>query len=144
MVRHVPGRLGGWVVAAMLAWGACGCSPATGSIAGKVTVGGKPVQSGNVSFVSKAGMVYTGGIGADSSYQVDGVPPGEMTVLVIGPPPPQRPPAEIGMGRKMASVTAPPPPTGGPTVDPKYGDAATSGLRYMVNPGPNTYDIPLK
>jgi hypothetical protein len=141
MARHRLGRTVGWLTVGFLTWGVCGCSPSVSRVTGKVTVDGKPVQAGQVSFVAKTGMVYTANIEPDGMYQVDGVPVGEMTVLVFGPPPVPR---QAAMDKKTATNNTLPATTGGPTVDPKYGDTATSGLNYTVNPGLNTYDIPLK
>ncbi len=134
------------LVIATLAIATAGCAPAVGNVSGKVTVGGKPVTTGQVSFVAKTGMVYTANIEADGSYRVNGVPPGEMTVLVIGPPPPVTVPAgRADAAKKFSSATSTPAAAAaGPAVPAKYGDISTSDLRYSVTSGPNTYDPPLK
>jgi hypothetical protein len=142
----ISGRILSLLTVATLAIATAGCAPTAGSVSGKVAVGGKPVTAGQVSFVAKTGMVYTANIEVDGSYKVDGVPPGEMTVLVIGPPPPKSVPAgRTDAAKKFSSAT----PTlaatvAGPTVSAKYGDMSTSDLRYTVKSGANSYDPQLK
>ncbi len=123
-----------------------GCAPAAGSVTGVVTVAGQPVASGQVSFLTKTGMVYTANIGAGGSYKLGNVPPGEMVVLVFGAPPRMMVFAgQTGAAKKFSA--APPPPAAAanaPTVPAKYRDVSTSDLRFTVAPGSNTYDPPLK
>ena len=116
------------------------------SVTGHVLFDGQPVAGGQVSFVAKAGEVKTANIESDGSYKVDDVPLGEAIVLVFGPPPSSAaPPARSGMAKKLAAAPNPPPTASkGPTLPAKYGDEATSDLRYTVTSGPNSYDPPIK
>ena len=132
-------------VAAVLA--VAGCSRGAGTVSGTVTIGGQPVANGQISFVTQAGMPYTFNIAADGTYQADGLPPGEMTVLVFVPRPPSAdrvPVGKSGLAKKLAAARAAKPATAptptGPTVPAKYADVTTSDLRYTVTTGPQTYD----
>jgi hypothetical protein len=142
---------------------AAGCKgkSAPASITGKVTFKDAPVPGGTVTFRSAdgEGPNYKGVIGADGTYTVTDVPVGEMTVTVetesvntnkkmptyggnrgggVGNP----------EGEKAGSVS--PKPKDAPTssgayvaIPPKYSLPTQSGLKFTVENGKNTYNIPL-
>lgn len=132
---HGPRRCLLLVAACYLMLAAAGCGGGHGaSVTGRVTLDGKPLDTGTVTFHPEdEGPTAYGGIHPDGSYQVktgtqQGLPPGEYRVTV------------------MASTE---PPTDGPSVPgemitpPRYADPAQSGLRCTVERGANQYDIPL-
>ena len=68
--------------------------------------------------------------------------PGKALVTVRSPPDPE--PTKGMIEKSGNSGKAPPPPPPKPTPIPKkYGDVATSGLKYTVVKGENTYNIEL-
>jgi hypothetical protein len=140
-VRH---RLGirWFLLAGVAAWtGALGCGgssdgPKLVPVVGKVTVGGKLLKTGSVSYRPDKSKGNTstlepaGDIEADGTYKLytageQGAPVGWYKVLVISFEP-----------------VATPPPTKF-YVHAKYGDVATSGLHYQVveQPAADAYDI---
>ena len=124
-----------------------GCSKPLGSVSGKVMIDGKPVAGGRISFITPTGKTFTFNIDADGAYLADALPLGEMTVLVFGPPPPRvAAPGNPNAAKKLAAAkdAAAPVAANGPTVPAKYGDAATSDLRYTVTSGNTNWDPPLK
>jgi hypothetical protein len=92
----------------------------TATVTGKVTVNGKPLAEGTVTFVSldqKAPKVATATL-KDGAYMVKDVPAGKYAVAV-------------------SSKTA-------GAVPAKFGTTDTSGLTFTVAAGANSYDIELK
>jgi hypothetical protein len=142
-----PKQLFGVFAIAGLALSIAGCSKPAGSLSGRVIIDGKPVAGGRLSFVSKDGKVLTFRIDADGSYHAEGVPTGEVTVLVIGARAESgaSPKAKDAMAKKLraAKHAAPTATADSPIVPAKYGDPTTSDLRYTVEPGSHTYDPPL-
>lgn len=118
----------------------CGKSVETGTLSGKVTFKGKPLEFGSVMMQPKAGgPVARGTIGPDGTYSMTidgepGAPIGVNNVRVTcytG----QRPGANSGGGE--ASV-------GDSLIPERYTRFSSSGLEVEVKPGENaTYDIPL-
>jgi hypothetical protein len=100
-------------------------------VAGKITIDGKPVPAGIITYVSKDGKTTVSEtIAADGTYRVI-VPDGEYALAVASPPPPTK-------------VDPKDPPKKLPLIPAKYGDPKTSGLLYKVSKGKQTYDIDLK
>jgi hypothetical protein len=138
--RHLLARLG---VCGLLIAGLCGCGGSGDekltAVAGRVTVNGAPLTIGAVTFqpdVEKGNQtqhIPVGQLGADGRYELmsatkNGAPLGWYKVAVsaqepIDPKNPYAPPKHL--------------------VNPKFSDAATSGLRLEVvaNPAPGAYDI---
>lgn len=111
-----------------------GCGDGKGTIAGKVTVGGKPVPFAQITFESQ--------VGAKDVLSVR-VVNGEYTTA----------PGRLPSGPAKASVvhSAGPPAGGGDgpkgkvetPIPSRYQSAATSGLALTVKPGENTFDAKL-
>ena len=127
-------------VAAYLSAG-CGVTPA--SVDGTVTVDGKPVTAGQVSFLPATGNATSAEIGPDGSYHVDGLTPGEVIVLVVGQPPPVT--GNESLRTKLSTTGRPAAEApSGPEVPKKYQSVATSDLKRNLQPGPNTFPIDLR
>ena len=118
--------IGYFAVMACSAW-LLGCGPGeppTGSVAGKVTFGGKPLTSGVVTLINE-----TTGVGASVELDSSGsysIPP-------------------IRTGTYQAAIHSTPPPPGGRLVrlgiPEKYQDISTSGLTVTVEEGDNAKDF---
>jgi len=98
-----------------------------GDVSGKVTLDGKPLAAGQVTFHHKDfkfAQVFPAAV-KDGAYSVAGLPP-DTYVIVVGPP------------------QAPPP--GAPKIDipAKYLDRKSSGLTVDVKAGANTFNLELK
>ena len=121
-------------------------------MAGKVTFKGKPLAGGSVTVVGTDNVPRLGGIAADGTYAVGGVPAGEVRVSVSWPAPPAEaapaaaalPPPEAKKRRGMALEGVPAAAADRKTwfrIPERYGDVATSGLRYAVAGGANAVDV---
>ncbi len=145
------------VVSALAVWllGWTGCSESslpgpTGTVIGKVTYKGKAVPAGTtVTFVNQDnGMAAVGQVAGDGTY----------TLLMRGERKVMTGPYRIALGPAQVSVdpnsnpeaykaimegTAKMPETT-TSFPEKYKAAETSGLTYVVQPGPNIHDIELK
>lgn len=103
---------------------------------GTVTLDGKPLSSGTVTFhPSKGGAAAYGHIQSDGSYEIRtgsgrGLAAGEyiITVAVLEALPPD---PETGEPRAKAITP------------PRYADVKTSGLRFTVRSGVNRIDLPM-
>jgi hypothetical protein len=82
----INGRLLGGGLLLLTALALSGCGKSKGNVSGKVTVGGKPVYSGTISFIVGKEQPVGGPI-TDGKYKVTGVPVGEAKVVVISPEP---------------------------------------------------------
>ena len=135
-----------------------GCGPnqqARAVVKGQVSIDGKPLTYGNVTFRTKDGRNGSATIDPKGNYMMNDAPIGDVGVMVAVP---------RGTTMKgMPSTTAAPPkglamksPEGmqmtvAKTIDPsqivpipdRYAVDDTSGLTYKVEPGEQTHDIKL-
>lgn len=133
------------LLAGVLAATLPGCTPKDGRVAGVVTVAGKPATGGTISFVAPTGSAFTARIEPDGSYDLNGVPPGDMIVLVFGPPQDRSIRSDPVSREKMkAGQHQAPQPKTGPAIPQRYSQAATSPVVISVTPGPNQVPIDLK
>ena len=144
-MRQRPGRRP-WRLISMFLFGflgatLAGCGQGAGlvPVTGKVTVDGKPLGTGSVTFHpdtakgNTAPQLAAGEIDAQGNYKLvsgarEGAPPGWYKVTVTAQEPadaknPYAPPKSI--------------------VNPRFGDVQTSGLTVQVvgNPAPGAYDL---
>lgn len=116
-----------------------GCSGGLeSSVSGTVTLNGKAIGPGSISFVPQAGEKNPaiGTVLADGSYflkssRTEGLAAGKYRVsLYIHEVPPDMQP-----GQRLNSSKS--------LIPEKYESSTTSGLEFDVKPGRNTIDIPL-
>lgn len=159
-------------VVALAALGCGGSNPAApASISGSVTLNGKPLPGGSVSFFTQAGSTgYTASIGTDGTYSISDVPMGELIVCVetesANPTQPgttggskdaQRYQQMMGDRRQQAGGPAGGGGGGGAAgaagadkaanyvkIDKKFAKPQTSPLTYTAKNGRNVYNIELK
>jgi hypothetical protein len=132
----------------MLGSGAAGCSTPTGDVSGQVKFEGTPIASGRIVFQSQEGkQEFYRSLIKDGSFEIKGVPVGEVKITVESFPPPTGEPSNIpgkdlGIMRDKSGSK----PTGsGPYVKipERYGSFDKSGLTYTVTQGPQTKDFNL-
>jgi hypothetical protein len=130
--------------------GCLGSKP-RGKVSGKVTLSGKPVSMGALTFHGPDGARNTN-IDAEGHYEILDAPVGEIVVTVQsgGAGPLSMTPAPKGMEMKPPEGAAAPganPGTGAvarPTAIPrKYGEVSTSPIKFIVEPGEQVHDIQL-
>jgi hypothetical protein len=117
-----------------------GCSKNEGNVSGKVLYQGKPLPGGYVNFMSggEKSVSKTSAIKEDGSYSVSGLPVGTAKISIQGLT--ARRLADLpGQGGKDAKVEQKE-----VYVPPQYGNTETSGLKYEVKVGAQSFDIELK
>lgn len=137
------------VLGALLGVAGCGWPSPTGSIAGTVRFGGKPVPAGRITVLCEGGKkpVFFADI-TDGGYSVEGAPVGAARVTV------QAFAAQPSTG-KAPSLPGDAPPLPIPANVPRIGKPVngfperylnpnTSGLRCEIKPGPQTQDFDLE
>jgi hypothetical protein len=132
-----------WPLVALLACGA-GCgeeTPPYGTVAGRVTLAGKPVSEGSVVFSSpETGVARMANLDPDGqfivrSFDLPGLPVGEYGVAIS----PHR--VSSGEFRPVEPAAA---GLGMVIVPQRYREPETSGLVRQVEIGENKFDIPLE
>jgi hypothetical protein len=124
-----------------------GCGRKFGTVDGKITVDGRPVNSGRVLFRSADEKhVVFAYIGPEGAYRALDVPSGPMNVWVTPPTKMERAKMQRkGRAKKGDTSEAPEVPevpiVSFVPIPQKYQDPTTSGLTTTVQPGPNTYNI---
>lgn len=125
-----------------------GCGGSTGSVTGKVTLKGKPVTAGTVTFLGSNQQVSTSPIDAEGNYTIAKVALGPAKISVTPPPP-----APTGMMMKMdpskmggdaEKPTESAPAAKAVPIPENYQNPEKSGLTYTVTKGKNEHDIELK
>lgn len=115
-----------WAVAALLV---AGCGPSelpVGSVAGSVTVSGRPLPAGTVTLVnSDRGFGASANVDASGAFQIETIPAGSYQVMIQGPAAPS--PEEMAEGARVEASPVP----------QKYQSPETSGLSVEVAEGEN-------
>jgi hypothetical protein len=154
--RRVPAT---WLGALLFLPALAGCGQQTGHVSGKVIYNGQPLPGGRLTFRPADPELNSvpALIGADGSYEAT-PPVGEVTIAVdnseLRPPEPgQRPGLPPGFklpgqGGAVKAGGAAESAEGKLTgkyvpIPEKYYQAETSGLKYTVKKGSETYDIKL-
>jgi hypothetical protein len=137
-------RTGGLILTLLVL---AGCGRKFGTVDGKITVDGRPANSGRVFFRSAdEKSVVVAYIGREGTYHAVDVPPGTMNVWVTPPTKMERQKMQRrGGARKERPADAPEPPepplASIVSIPQKYQDPTSSGLTTTVQPGRNTYNI---
>jgi len=150
--------LGRWMTLLVLLapLGLSGCGPGTATVSGKVTIDGKPLKAGNLTFIPSAAGKQSRGmtINENGEYKLEHVPVGPVTICVeteslnpagkrmppaYKPPAGQKAPEGFGSGDSAAEAAKRYVP-----IPKKYAEKDTSGLTYEVKSGSQEYDIELK
>jgi len=102
-------------------------NPNMAQITGKVTLKGKPLNYGFVTFIDADGRSFSANITSNGDFAFRaGIPPANYVVIVEGTTSPPEP------GEIRAAIPQ------------QYQSAATSGLRYSPKKGANAFNIDLK
>jgi hypothetical protein len=138
-----------------------GCGPdykARGVVKGKVTTGKRPLTTGTVMFYGKNGMTASAVIDTEGNYEMSDAPLGECVVTVTvnklpdyvthqrpGQPavPEMKKPPESKDDVPIPAVPASKMPKFAVPIDAKYSSPETSGLKFTVQKGEQTYNIDL-
>jgi hypothetical protein len=139
-----------------------GCTPgykSRGTVKGQVTIGGKPLYAGTVTFTTADNRGGSATIDQSGNYVMGDAPVGDVKVTVTVPKvggmvgmmggkagPPKSPAGEMKDPNNPGQSGTPQ-----PAIDPKkivpipdkYASADTSGLTYKVEKGEQTFDIKL-
>lgn len=122
-----------WAVAALYV---AGCGPSelpVGSVAGTVTLSGRPLPAGTITLVnSDRGFGASAEIDASGAYRIDTIPAGSYQVLIQGPEAPS--PEQMAEGVRAEASPVP----------QKYQSPETSGLNVDVSEGANeaSFELP--
>lgn len=137
-IRRTPLNFGWAAVVALAGTAGCG-GPYDAAVSGIVTLDGKAVPRGTVSYQPVAGgpAAYAA-IGDGGLYEVrtgreEGLPSGEYDVTVTANEP----------ATERQTAKGGPPPPGKPITPPWYRSKETSGLRFNVTPGSNEINLEL-
>jgi hypothetical protein len=128
-------------VSALLALAGCDSDSKVGSVRGVVRLDGKPLATGTVRFLPKAGRAATGKIRSDGTYRLgtygesDGALIGKHEVAIIA--------LEIGPVPTRTEGGRPPATPTKPLVPRRYMSPGSSGLTFDVQPGNNQADFDL-
>lgn len=137
------------VTSALLGLTGCGWPPPTGSIAGTVRFGGKPVAAGRLTVLCEGGNkpVFFADI-KDGGYSVTGAPVGaaRVTVQVFPTQPSADKTPMLPAGAAALPIPANVPRAGKPAsgFPERYLDPNTSGLGCEIKPGPQQRDFELE
>jgi hypothetical protein len=107
-----------------------------GTVAGKVSLDGKPLPGGVVNICDSEGQTRTAGISKEGTYSVSNLAPGkaQISVLTLG----ERPSLREPEGRTKDSLGT------YVAIPAKYMDKDQSGLGLDVKTGKQEFDIQLK
>ena len=145
-IRLIAGLGLAWV---LLGMAGCGWRTPTGSIAGTVRFGGKPIAAGRITLLCEGGNkpVFFADI-TDGGYSVTGAPVGAARVTVQAyatQPSTDRAPTLPG-GAAALPIPANVPRAGKPVsgFPERYLNPNSSGLRCEITPGPQQQDFDLQ
>lgn len=129
----------GWAIVGLAMLLAVGCGRHAAKVSGSVTLGGRPLKSGVVSFTpAKGGSSAYGNIGSDGRYRLQtgaetGLDPGEYKVTVAANATPEE---AAAMGFKVGREGIM------PLLTPqKYADVSTTPLSATVKSGSQEIDL---
>jgi len=147
--RAISSIAGVGLVSALLGLAGCGWTAPTGSLAGTVRFGGKPVPAGRITVLCEGGNkpVFFATI-TDGGYSVDGAPVGaaRVTVQAFAAQSPTGKAPTLPGDAPALPIPANVPRIGKPVTGfpERYLTPNTSGLRCEIKPGPQTQDFDLE
>jgi hypothetical protein len=118
----------------------CGRSPETAPVIGRVTYHGKEVKPGRVLFIGPNNHSAVSPLDEDGRYELRAAV-GDNVVSVESRAPVAVPVKPAGAG---PPEKGPLPPIGKSLIPDRYLTPGSSGLKFSVKSGPNTFDIELK
>lgn len=129
----------GLFVVSLASLAGCGNDPGRGSVKGKITVNGKPLAKGLITFLTSSGNKdpYSSAI-TNGEYAIPDMPAGPAKVYIIPPLTSEPPPVDKG-----DLVPAARPGQKKLVVPDKYQNPETSGLSLVVQKGENKFDADL-
>jgi hypothetical protein len=137
-----------WALAAAgLLLGSTGCGKGISNVSGKVSLEGKPVLFGTVEMVGDDNRLHQAVIQPDGSYTIEGVPYGQVRVMVQSPDPVAVFTPPVNLGPERTKLLPPRPKIdnkGWFAIPEDYGFAGKSGLSLTVEQANTTYNIELK
>ena len=149
--RVMAALLGG--LAAALAGALAGCSPrgpTLAEVSGTVTLDGRPLARGTITFEAAGcrpatARILDGRIIEATTYHArDGVPVGEQRIAIFSrADPAAAKPAPAPQGAPSAAARFPPSMAGPLLLPARYNDPVSSGLSAIIRPGQNTLSLAL-
>lgn len=140
-----------WTLTVLLCGSLTGCGKAavpTGRVSGKVTYKGQPVSVGTVAFRNdEKGAVAAARLDSSGAYQLRfggdfNIPSGDYFVVVT--PPDVELPIASDIAKDPSKAQTPIVQPEFPDIPRKYRNPLSSGLKFEVKSGANTFDIDLK
>jgi hypothetical protein len=132
----------------VLAAAVCGCGAKTGTVAGKVTVDGKPAVGATVIFGGENNMTAAAIVYDDGTFETPGVPVGPVTIALMPDMGVRVKPPSAGEDSGPGGGAGPSgfpvfgkKPTPSPAIPKRYQTASTSGLTLTVTGGRNEFNI---
>jgi hypothetical protein len=119
-----PTRSAWWCIFLLIVIPFAGGCGKTGTISGRVTVDGVDAYDCAVLICDGTGWSVLGPVGADGRYRAARVPVGQVSAIILAPPP-------------SPGVTYP------YKVPTRYERHESSGLKFEVRRGSNVFDIPM-
>ena len=142
-----------WCLAAALAGPLAGCGPrgpALAEVSGTVTLDGRPLERGTITFEATGlraatARIVDGRIVEATTHRAnDGVPVGRQRIAVFSRAEPVALKPGTAPAKASPGSAAFPPSMTGPSLLPaRYNDPATSGLTATISPGQNTLSLEL-
>jgi len=140
-------------LAAALAGPLTGCGkrgPALAAVSGTVTLDGRPLERGTITFEAAGcrpatAWILDGRIVEATTHRAnDGVPVGRQRIAVFSRAEPVAAKPDPTMEPTLPGAAAFPPHMAGPSLLPaRYNDPSTSGLSATIRPGQNTLSLEL-
>lgn len=136
LMKRTPRRLAVALVA-VVALFSVGCGQGTGVVTGKVTLDGKPLPRGLITFLSEVGKkdAFSAAI-IDGEYRTDPIPCGPAKVTVIatdGPPTEEKGGSDLQAGPRPGTKTM-------VVIPDRYQKPDTSGFELTIKPGENPFN----
>jgi hypothetical protein len=141
-MSRAPSPRAAFALLALLALFGAGCGQQTGVVSGKVTIEGKPLPRGLITFLSDVGNkdAFNAAI-IDGEYRTAAIPCGHAKIMIL---PTEGPPKSEKGGGNDLQPGARPAAAAKPVVADRYQDPDTSGFEITVKPGDNDFNADLK